>query len=57
MDIAERIAEKPRPALVLLKKNLIGARRKIYEGAFQAETEMHQKTFYEPSVIARILEE
>src|SRR6516165_2219932 len=57
MDIAERIAEKPRAALVLLKANLIAGRRKIYEGAFQAETEMHQKTFYEPSVIARILEE
>jgi polyketide biosynthesis enoyl-CoA hydratase PksI len=57
MDISERIAEKPRAALVLLKKNLIAGRRKVYEGAFQAETEMHQKTFYEPSVIARILEE
>ena len=57
MDIAERVAEKPRAALVLLKKNLVAGRRQIYEGAFQAETEMHQKTFYEPSVIARILEE
>ena len=57
MDIAERIAEKPRAALLLLKANLIAGRRQIYEGAFQAETEMHQKTFYEPSVIARILEE
>lgn len=57
MDIAERISEKPRPSLVLLKANLAASRRRIYEGAFQGETEMHRQTFYDPSVIARILEE
>lgn len=56
LDIASRIAEKPRAALVLLKKHLVSGRRRIYEGALSAETDMHRETFATPDVLARILE-
>jgi polyketide biosynthesis enoyl-CoA hydratase PksI len=56
LDLANRIVEKPRESLVLLKANLVAGRRAVYEGALSAEVEMHRKTFANPEVIARILE-
>ena len=56
VDIATRIAEKPRSSLALLKENLASTRRRIYEGALKAEAEMHRQTFADPEVITRILE-
>ena len=56
-DLAARISEKPRPALVLLKESLASSRRRIYEEAFSNETSMHRETFREADVYKRILEE
>ena len=44
-DIAQRIAEKPRPALEALKRTLSLAKRELFEQAYTLETLMHQVTF------------
>ena len=56
MDSAERIAEKPRSALVLLKEHLASARIRVYEEALRAEAAMHRKTFTEGDVVRRIID-
>jgi enoyl-CoA hydratase/carnithine racemase len=56
MDIAGRIAEKPRSSLALLKAHLVSGRRRIYEGALSAEAEMHRESFAGPDVVPRILQ-
>jgi polyketide biosynthesis enoyl-CoA hydratase PksI len=56
MDLAARIAEKPRASLVLLKENLVSSRRKVYEDALAKETEMHRQSFAREDVVSRILE-
>ena len=50
IDLASRIAEKPRFALMTLKRNLVEARKLIYERAFQQEAEMHRQTFSQPDI-------
>ncbi|MGE3957208.1 MAG: polyketide synthase [Vicinamibacterales bacterium] len=54
MDIAARIAEKPRPALELLKRTLSLPRRTAFEEALAAESRMHEITMRAPGVEARI---
>lgn len=56
LDVAGRIADKPRASLVLLKAHLVAGRRQIYEGTRHAEADMHRQTFATPDVLARILE-
>jgi polyketide biosynthesis enoyl-CoA hydratase PksI len=54
LDLAQRIAEKPRGALEILKRSLSLPRRKIFEETFTLETLMHQLTFSTPEVRRRI---
>lgn len=54
MDIAARIAEKPRPALELLKRTLSMPRRTAFEEALAIESQMHEITMRAPGVEARI---
>ena len=52
MDLAARIADKPRASLALLKRALSLPRRRAFEDAITQETFMHQITF--ASAAARI---
>lgn len=54
MDVAARIAEKPRPALELLKRTLSMPRRTAFEEALAIESQMHEITMRAPGVEARI---
>ncbi len=56
VDLATRVAEKPRTSLVLLKETLAAGRKRIYEGALESEARMHRESFGEPGILARILE-
>jgi polyketide biosynthesis enoyl-CoA hydratase PksI len=53
-DVAARIAEKPRPALELLKRTLSLSRRAAFESALTMESMMHQLTMRAPGVARRI---
>lgn len=53
-DIAARIAEKPAVAVRLLKRTLSLPRRRAFEEARALESLMHQLTFSQPDVRARI---
>ena len=53
--IAERIAEKPRPSLVLLKNAISARRRTIFKEAFEVERGMHEAVLEHPDV-ARLIE-
>lgn len=57
MDRALRIAEKPRHALVLLKRALVLPRRRAFEEALVVEAAMHEACFARPETKTRILEE
>jgi len=57
VDIAARIAEKPRESLVLLKASLAAARKEVYEDALRGEVVMHESSFTRPDVLKRILED
>ena len=48
LDLAARIAEKPRPALVALKRVLSLPRRQVFEAARTQETLMHAICFAHP---------
>jgi polyketide biosynthesis enoyl-CoA hydratase PksI len=50
LDLASRIAEKPRFALTTLKQNIAHSRKMIYEQAFEQEAEMHRLTFAQPDI-------
>jgi polyketide biosynthesis enoyl-CoA hydratase PksI len=50
LDLASRIAEKPRFALTTLKQNIAQSRKFIYERAFEQEAEMHRLTFAQPDI-------
>jgi polyketide biosynthesis enoyl-CoA hydratase PksI len=52
LDIAARIADKPRPALELLKRTLSLARRRAFEESLTLESLMHLLTL--PSAAGRI---
>lgn len=56
MDVAARIAEKPRVALETLKRGLAGRRRQAFEEAYALETEMHRVALAQPD-IRRLIEE
>lgn len=50
LDLAERIAEKPRVALRALKQTLALPKRQAFAAAHVAETLMHQITFAQPGL-------
>ncbi len=54
IDIASRIAEKPRSALELLKRTLSLQRRKSFEEASTLESFMHEICFKDPKTYDRI---
>jgi polyketide biosynthesis enoyl-CoA hydratase PksI len=56
MDLAARIAEKPRPAIEALKRVLSLGKRQAFEEARTAEAMMHTITFAGPDV-RRLIEE
>lgn len=56
LDIARRIADKPRHALLLLKRALALPRRRAFEEARTVESMMHEVCFADPQTVARILE-
>ena len=56
LQLARRIAEKPRPALTTLKRNLSLPRRQAFEETITAETFMHQLCFADPETGRRIRE-
>lgn len=56
MDLAARIAEKPRTALEVLKRALSAAKRQAYEAARATEATMHAITLAGPDV-RRLIEE
>ncbi|MFH1532641.1 MAG: polyketide synthase [Pseudomonadota bacterium] len=56
LQLARRIAEKPRPALTALKRHLSLPRRQAFEETITAETFMHQLCFADPQTARRIQE-
>lgn len=56
LDLAERIAEKPREALELLKRTLSLPRRKAFEETITVESLMHRVSFRAERVLAGIEE-
>lgn len=56
LDLAARIAEKPRPAVVALKRVLSIPRRQAFEAARTQEALMHGLSFSQPGATRRILE-
>jgi len=56
IDIAERIAEKPRPALVILKRALSSPRRQAFEAGRTQEALMHTISFAGPDA-AELIEQ
>ena len=56
LQLARRIAEKPRPALTALKRNLSLPRRQDFEETLTAESFMHQLCFAAPETAQRIRE-
>ena len=55
-DMARRIAEKPRVALELLKREVSLQRRRALDEALVSETEMHRICFAQPDAADRIRE-
>lgn len=56
MQLAQRIAEKPRTAVELLKRTLSVRRRQAFEEARTMEGMMHKLSFADPETIRRIQE-
>lgn len=56
LDVAARIAEKPRVTLELLKRTLSLPRRQAFEETITIESLMHRVTFAAPDVLGRIRE-
>jgi polyketide biosynthesis enoyl-CoA hydratase PksI len=54
VDLAERIADKPRFALSALKQALSSPRRQAFEAARTQEAHMHALSFAQPETAARI---
>jgi polyketide biosynthesis enoyl-CoA hydratase PksI len=57
LTVAARIAEKPREALIALKRTLSAAKRRAFEGARTTEALMHEVSFKQPDILRRIREE
>ena len=53
--MAESLAEKPRASLVTLKRHLTHTIRQRLPEITERELQMHEATFHEPEVKARIL--
>jgi polyketide biosynthesis enoyl-CoA hydratase PksI len=56
LALAERVAEKPRLSLELLKRTLATPRRRAFEETYTTETLMHHATFGQQEVLLRIEE-
>lgn len=56
LDLARRIADKPRQAISLLKRTLAAPRRAAFEEALSVESVMHELTFRDPATRRRIEE-
>lgn len=54
LDVARRMADKPRHALELLKATLAGPRRRAFAEACAEEARMHRDTFARPETLAAI---
>lgn len=54
LDVARRIADKPREALELLKETLAAPRRKAFAEACAEEARMHASSFTRPETLERI---
>jgi 4-carboxy-3-alkylbut-2-enoyl-[acp] decarboxylase len=54
LDVAARIAEKPRVALETLKRTLVQPRREAFEATRTVESLMHEVCFAQPETAARI---
>jgi hypothetical protein len=57
MDVALRIAAKPRPAIEMLKRVLSLPRRQAFEASLTAESLMHQITLRHAGATALIEDE
>jgi polyketide biosynthesis enoyl-CoA hydratase PksI len=57
LDLAGRIAEKPKKALEILKRTLSIGRRKAFEESHTLESMMHMLSFSGPDVLRRIEEQ
>jgi polyketide biosynthesis enoyl-CoA hydratase PksI len=57
MEIARRIAEKPKASLALLKSALSLPKRRCFEETITLETMMHQVSFADAAVKQKIIEE
>jgi polyketide biosynthesis enoyl-CoA hydratase PksI len=53
-QLAREVAEKPRGALILLKRHLVAEIRSALPRVIEEEVEMHRQTFHEPEVANRI---
>jgi polyketide biosynthesis enoyl-CoA hydratase PksI len=56
-NLADRIAEKPRVALVALKQTLAVRKRQAFEAAHASEAMMHQVTFAQDDIHEQIVEQ
>ncbi len=56
LSLADRIAEKPRLPLEVLKRTLSMARRRAFEETYTTETLMHRATFGQDDVLTRLEE-
>lgn len=54
LDLAKRLAEKPRVSLVTLKNHLVAPLREQLPGFIEQEVAMHDLTFHQPEVKMRI---
>lgn len=54
LDVARRIADKPRASLELLKQSLAAPRRRAFSAAVADEARMHALSFRTPETLARI---
>lgn len=55
-QLAREVAEKPRASLVILKQHLVAPIREELPAIVAQEVAMHEQTFHEPEVKARIME-
>jgi len=54
LELARKLAEKPRISLITLKDHLVAPLREKLPAIIQKETDMHEKTFHQPEVKERI---
>lgn len=54
LELAQQLAEKPRPSLRILKDHLVAPLRAQLAAVIEQEVAMHEKTFHHPEVKERI---